>query len=70
MATGSDVADLCGVRQVCSGLRAGIDGSVQAIRELYEEHWKWLEAASGGCKKCSSFMECSGAVAQRCSFPV
>ena len=29
MATGSDVVDLCGVRQVCSGY---------AIKELYEEH--------------------------------
>ena len=38
MATGSDVADLCGVRQLCSGLKAGIEGSVHAMRELYEEH--------------------------------
>ena len=37
MATGSDVVDLCAVRQVCSGLKAGIEGSVHAIRELYEE---------------------------------
>ena len=38
MATGSDVVDLCGVRQVSFGLKAGIEGSVHAIRELYEEH--------------------------------
>ena len=38
MATGSDVIDLCGVRQVCSGLKAGIEGSVHAMRKLYEEH--------------------------------
>ena len=38
MATGSDFVDLCGVRQVCSGLKAGIEGSIHAIRELYEEH--------------------------------
>ena len=38
MATGSDVVDLCGVRQLCSRLKAGIEGSVHAIRKLYEEH--------------------------------
>ena len=29
---------LYGVRQLCSGLKAGIEGSVHAMRELYEEH--------------------------------
>ena len=39
LATGSiDIEDLCGVNQQCSGLRAGIEGAVHAIRELYYEH--------------------------------
>ena len=46
LATGSDAVDLCGVSQVCSGLKAGIERSVHAIRVLYEEHcgngWRLL----------------------------
>ena len=38
LATGTDVEDLCGVDQLCSGLRAGIEGAVHAMRELYDEH--------------------------------
>ena len=37
-ATGSDVAELCGVSQLCSGLEAGIEGAVHAIRELFEDN--------------------------------
>ena len=37
-ATGIDVEELCGVSQLCSGLQAGIEGAIHAIRELYEEH--------------------------------
>ena len=37
MATRDDVTDLCGVDQLCSGLKCGIEGSVHAMRELYEE---------------------------------
>ena len=37
-ATGTDVEDLCGGDQLCSGLRAGIEGAVHAMRELYDEH--------------------------------
>ena len=38
LATGIDVEELCGVDQLCSGLRAGIEGAVHAMRELYDEH--------------------------------
>ena len=38
LATGSDVAELCGVNQLCSGLEAGIEGAVQEIRELFEDN--------------------------------
>ena len=38
LATGTDIEDLCGVDQLCSGLRAGIEGAVHAMRELYDEH--------------------------------
>ena len=37
-ATGSDVAEYCGVSQLCSGLEAGIEGAVHAIRELFEDN--------------------------------
>ena len=37
-ATGSDVAELCGVSQLCSGLEAGIEGAVHAIRDLFEDN--------------------------------
>ena len=38
MATRDDVIDLCGVDQLCSGLKSSIEGSVHAMRELYEEN--------------------------------
>ena len=38
LATGIDVEDLCGANQLCSGLRAGIEGAVHAVRELCKEH--------------------------------
>ena len=37
-ATRDDITDLSGVDQLCSGLKSGIEGSVHAIRELYEEN--------------------------------
>ena len=37
MATRDDITDLCGVDQLCSGLKSGIEGSVHAMRDLYEE---------------------------------
>ena len=36
MATESDVLDLCGVRQVCSGLKAGIEGCFLWMQKLFE----------------------------------
>ena len=37
-ATSADVEELCGTNQLCSGLKAGIEGAVHAIKELYEEN--------------------------------
>ena len=36
--TRRDVVNLRKVRQLCSGLSAGIKGSVHAMRELYDKH--------------------------------
>ena len=38
LATHDDIADLCEVDQLCSGLKGGIDGAVHTMRELFEEH--------------------------------
>ena len=32
------MAELCEVSQLCSGLEAGIEGAVHAIRELFEDN--------------------------------
>ena len=40
LATGNDVEELCGIDQLCSGLRAGIEGTVHATSKLYDEHRK------------------------------
>ena len=54
LATGTDVVDLCGVDQLCSGLRAGIEGTVHAMRELYDEHKEdgWRGGGGGGGRYC------------------
>ena len=36
--TKCDIEDVCGVSQLCSGLRAGIEGGVHAVSELFESH--------------------------------
>ena len=38
LATGMDVEKLCGTDQLCSGLKAGIEGAVHTMRELFEEN--------------------------------
>ena len=36
-ATSADVEELCGTNQLCSGLKAGIEGAVHAMNDLFEE---------------------------------
>ena len=36
MATRNDIADLCGVDQLCSGIKGGIEGAFHAMKELFE----------------------------------
>ena len=33
-----DIEEVCSVSQLCSGLKAGIEGGVHAIRELFDDH--------------------------------
>ena len=35
--TGADAAKACGVDQLCAGLQAGIEGSIHAMRCLWQE---------------------------------
>ena len=63
-ATGSDVAEFCGVSQLFSGLEAGIEGAVHAIRELFEDNW----GSGWGLllqfpEQSSCTMECEGSMA-------
>ena len=50
MATGSDVVDICGIDQLASGLKGGIEGVIHAMSDLYEEN-----AGSGW----GLFLECA-----------
>ena len=38
MATYIDIEDLCGVDQLCGGLRSGIEGVVHAMNDLFAQH--------------------------------
>ena len=38
LVTRSDLEEVCGVEQLCSGLRSGLEGGIHAIRELFNEH--------------------------------
>ena len=38
LTTGTDVEMLCGTDQLASGLKAGIEGAVHAMTELYNQH--------------------------------
>ena len=38
MATRIDIENLCGVDQLCGGLRSGIEGAVHAINDFFSQH--------------------------------
>jgi len=38
LVTRSDLEEVCGVSQLCSGLWAGMEGAVHAVRELLRKH--------------------------------
>ena len=61
--TRRDVVNLRKVRQLCSGLNAGIKGSVHAMRELYDKHHgNGLGAASCGCKNSFNLLNRAAAL--------
>ena len=37
-ATWSDLEDVCGVAQLCSVLRGGMEGAIHAVHELFDLH--------------------------------
>ena len=42
LVTRSDLEEVCGVDQLCSGLRSGLDGAIHAVCELFNEHCRGL----------------------------
>ena len=38
LVTRSDLEEVCGVDQLCSGLRSGLEGAIHAVRELFNDH--------------------------------
>ena len=69
MATGSDHVDICGIDQLASGLKAGIEGAIYATSHLYEVNagrGLLLVDAKNACNVVSShsLMECTDTLAQ------
>ena len=38
LATRADLEDVCGVAQLCSGLRVGVEGAIHVVWELFDLH--------------------------------
>ena len=38
MLTRCDLEDICGISQLCSGVRSGIEGAIHTVRDLFDEH--------------------------------
>ena len=36
LATHADLEEVCGTDQLCSGLRAGMEGAIHAVKELFD----------------------------------
>ena len=36
LATRADLEEVCGTDQLCSGLRAGMEGAIHAVKELFD----------------------------------
>ena len=39
LVTRSDLEEVCGVDQLCSGLRSGLEGAIHAVHELFDENY-------------------------------
>ena len=37
---GDEVTKACGIHQICSGLKAGIEGAVLFIKQMWDDHAK------------------------------